>query len=347
MPFYAGIGSRDTPPIVYAIMADVAELLARKSWILRSGGADGADDAFERGCDRVRGGKQIWLPWPGFAARTTPPTLPDGRAVYSPSRGGWALAATFHPVWGKLKNSHKRLHARNVAQILGPSTDDAGWFEEPSAVVICWTKAGKGGGGTGQAIRLARNYGIQIIDLGNKAYATMNAQAIVRCAERFAEARSGIVNNPLVVNHRTIGEDAYGLKAAVYVGRGSNDTGWGNPFATKESKVEGTTPVETLDEALKGFVGHLASRRDLVARLPELAGRAVACWCAPNPCHGHILATLANSPAGNELATLAADDGQEWNRQSCENQIWGILGDWPTMTRPHVPDIPAQATLAF
>ena len=37
----------------------------------------------------------------------------------------------------------------------------------PSDFVICWTKGGKGQGGTGQALRLARDYNIPIFDCGN------------------------------------------------------------------------------------------------------------------------------------------------------------------------------------
>lgn len=33
-------------------------------------------------------------------------------------------------------------------------------------VVVCWTKEGKGGGGTGQGIRIARAYDIPVIDMG-------------------------------------------------------------------------------------------------------------------------------------------------------------------------------------
>ncbi|NYZ25158.1 hypothetical protein HND93_36125, partial [Azospirillum sp. ROY-1-1-2] len=66
MMHYAGIGSRETPPAVLEVMAAVGERLAQLGWVLRSGGAVGADQAFERGCDRVGGRKEIFLPWPGF-----------------------------------------------------------------------------------------------------------------------------------------------------------------------------------------------------------------------------------------------------------------------------------------
>ena len=67
MKFYAGIGSRKTPPSILRIMEHWADTLARDGWVLRSGGAPGADSAFERGA--LAGTTQIFLPWPGFEGR--------------------------------------------------------------------------------------------------------------------------------------------------------------------------------------------------------------------------------------------------------------------------------------
>ena len=35
----------------------------------------------------------------------------------------------------------------------------------------------------------------------------------------------------------------------------------------------------------------------LLARLPELKGKRLICWCAPLRCHGDVLHRLANAPA--------------------------------------------------
>jgi len=34
---------------------------------------------------------------------------------------------------------------------------------------------------------------------------------------------------------------------------------------------------------------HLPSRPDLLARLGELRGKALGCWCAPLACHADVL----------------------------------------------------------
>lgn len=36
---------------------------------------------------------------------------------------------------------------------------------DPVDFVVCWTKEAKGGGGTGQALRIARDRGIAVYDL--------------------------------------------------------------------------------------------------------------------------------------------------------------------------------------
>ena len=52
---YSGIGSRETPDNVLVVMEKLGAAFAKKGFVLRSGGADGADSAFERGCDSANG----------------------------------------------------------------------------------------------------------------------------------------------------------------------------------------------------------------------------------------------------------------------------------------------------
>jgi predicted Rossmann fold nucleotide-binding protein DprA/Smf involved in DNA uptake len=57
--YFGGIGSRETPENVLKIMTQLGYSLAKKDFILRSGGANGADLAFENGCDKANGKKEI------------------------------------------------------------------------------------------------------------------------------------------------------------------------------------------------------------------------------------------------------------------------------------------------
>lgn len=67
----------------------------------------------------------------------------------------------------------------------------------------------------------------------------------------------------------------------VYIGRPSK---WGNPFSLDEYERE---------EAIALYEQHLG--QELIEDLPELRGKTLGCWCAPKPCHGDVLARLANA----------------------------------------------------
>jgi len=151
--YYAGIGSRETPLIVQHLFRKVAFYLANQNYILRSGHAKGADDAFEIGCDNASGNKEIYLPWSGFEGSSSELIVSDPRA--------FEIAQKYHPYWHNLKQGGQKLQARNSHQVLGKD------LNTPSSFVLCWTKGGKGSGGTGQAIRIARDYNIPIFDAGS------------------------------------------------------------------------------------------------------------------------------------------------------------------------------------
>lgn len=70
----------------------------------------------------------------------------------------------------------------------------------------------------------------------------------------------------------------------VYVGRPSK---YGNPF--KEG-VDGTRA-----EVIQMFEEYLLSKPELLADVKrELRGKVLGCWCHPQPCHGDVLARIAN-----------------------------------------------------
>lgn len=152
MKCYAGIGSRDTPLHVQEYFGSLATFLSIKGFTLRSGGAQGADKAFEIGCDKVRGQKEIYLPWKYFEKSNSNLIVSDPNA--------YDIAKSFHHYWDNLSDGAKKLQARNSHQVLGLD------LETPSQFVVCWTKSGEGSGGTGQAIRIANHYGVPVFDAG-------------------------------------------------------------------------------------------------------------------------------------------------------------------------------------
>ncbi len=82
----------------------------------------------------------------------------------------------------------------------------------------------------------------------------------------------------------------------VYVGRGQGSS-WGNPFTWKKGTLaEFEVPM---DEVLPRYRAWVLSQPELVARIKrELRGKILGCWCAPKPCHGDILAAIANDDGG-------------------------------------------------
>jgi hypothetical protein len=146
--YYAGIGSRQTPPEVMEIMTSVSYWLSSLDYTLRSGGAKGADTAFERGSSK----SDIFLPWKGFNGNTGP--------LHPLTELHTQIAKEHHPIWDRLTPPVQKMHSRNVAQVLGLDC------KTPSDFVLCYTPNGSGSGGTGQALRIAKNYNIPIFDMG-------------------------------------------------------------------------------------------------------------------------------------------------------------------------------------
>jgi len=176
--FYAGIGSRQTPNEILEEMILIAMVLARTGFTLRSGGADGADTVFEEGCNLAEGKKEIFLPWHGFNNNQSP--------LNSPSPQAYNIASKFHPSWGKLKNSVKSLHARNVHQILGRD------LKTPCLFVVCYCT---GSGGTRLALDVAIDNRIPIINLVNREKYSTLLLTFCEINKVFIEAQNEIQKN--------------------------------------------------------------------------------------------------------------------------------------------------------
>lgn len=165
MRAYAGIGSRNTPNSVCIRIVKIARRLYRADYKLRSGGADGADFAFETGHDmeaqvsgRGKCKKEIYLPCEGFNCH------PSSR--WPPTQRAREIAAATHPRWYKLIEQHKLLHARNSHQVLGPDC------ASPVDFIVCWTDPHHSGG-TDQALRVAALHGITVYNLNSNDDATL------------------------------------------------------------------------------------------------------------------------------------------------------------------------------
>ena len=148
--YFAGIGSRETPVNMRPMIKQIMDTLNKKGWILRSGGAEGADTFFEK----FAKWKEIYLPWKGFNNN------PSTTFGYSPEAE--QIAKKFHPTYEQLSRGAKACMSRNSYQVLG------GDLKTPAICVICYTPTGKATGGTGQAIRIAEAHNIPVFNLKNR-----------------------------------------------------------------------------------------------------------------------------------------------------------------------------------
>lgn len=140
MERYAGIGSRRrTPAHIMRTMTLLAAKLEGLGYVLRSGGAQGCDKAFEAGVK-----------------------LSENKRIYRPKHATFEaikLASEYHPAWDRCTKPMMKLHGRNSMIILGENLDRAASF------VVCHTPDGKYSGGTGQGLRMADSYGIPIFNM--------------------------------------------------------------------------------------------------------------------------------------------------------------------------------------
>jgi len=72
-------------------------------------------------------------------------------------------------------------------------------------------------------------------------------------------------------------------KYDVYIGRPSK---WGNPFIYGKDGDR--------KEVVEKYEKWIRTRRSLMASLPQLKGKVLGCWCAPQLCHGDVLIKLVD-----------------------------------------------------
>ena len=168
---FAGIGSRETPDNVMGHMTQVAGAIDEMGGTLRSGGAKGADDAFEQGVVSLR--KEIYTPWDKFNGRTGPQCFVLTSQPLIVQQKAQLLAQRYHPAWNACTSGAQKLLTRNTMQVLGRQ------LNSPSLFVLCWAKGVKWDrdgliydvqGGTGLAVRLAHALHIPVIHMSDMAH---------------------------------------------------------------------------------------------------------------------------------------------------------------------------------
>lgn len=162
--YYAGIGSRTTPPDVLKTIYSLAKELGSSNFTLRSGGAEGCDSHFEGGARAVGANMEIYLPWEGFNQN-------ESKLFSYPKKIEDIAREVYGTRWNSLSQGAKKLMTRNVCQILGLDYT-------PVSFVVCYTSDGcessstrnRKTGGTGQAIDLASILDIPVFNIKNENY---------------------------------------------------------------------------------------------------------------------------------------------------------------------------------
>jgi len=128
--------------------------------------------------------------------------------------------------------------------------------------------------------------------------------------------------HPLVVHVRDMGG-----AEALYIGRWHRSPRYGtlpespyhNPFYLVSEADRWTVLVE--------FTGHLFDDPELVEQAKrELKGRTLACWCAPRPCHGDVLAWVANEGLGRQQCLDRIE--QLWEEDAKRGGVADRNGRW-------------------
>lgn len=156
MKFYTGIGSRETPIHILNLMTAIAISLCSLGYILRSGGAEGADTAFEAGAGLE---KEIYIPWNNFNGRSYNGITVPYKAPYEIEQQANLLVNRIHPAPELLSAGARKLHARNMYQVLGRELND------PSQFTVCYTEPTYRKGGTRTAVILSMENNIPVWNL--------------------------------------------------------------------------------------------------------------------------------------------------------------------------------------
>lgn len=93
-----------------------------------------------------------------------------------------------------------------------------------------------------------------------------------------------------VINIRNAPEGWRDDSQYVYIGRHNSryhvkSSKWANPYKIGRDG--------TREQVIALYRAYVSSTPRLSGALSELKGKTLVCWCAPQPCHGDVLAELA------------------------------------------------------
>lgn len=169
--FYTGVGSRSITDEEWDLMEGIAKWLSNCGFSLRSGKAEGSDSAFESGVEESKNkdNKEIYIPWENFKGGNE-----FGGTIIAldrPDSVNYAVTIHWikevHPAFDKLSQGARKLHQRNVHQVLGRDLENP----DPSLFLLaCANKTKKGSptGGTATAWAIAEANNVPCLNIRGK-----------------------------------------------------------------------------------------------------------------------------------------------------------------------------------
>lgn len=236
---YTGVGSRQTPLRQRQFLTSISKRLSATGFHLRSGHADGADKAFERGTNN----KTVFTPWKTFNGFTGK-FIPLTDEVYN-------LASIYYNEyrpkvkWIDMKDSVKKLMARNIYQVIGSDINNP----NPSDFLICYADVDSENnrvmGGTGFTVFVAQKFEVpifnisQIDDLKDIKY----LMTYVKYDTFFKFVQEMYLFHSDLIKTDKDNEIIEGLCSLKYI-----DREWGNGYKISEIKNYLDEPTRTLLE---------------------------------------------------------------------------------------------------
>ncbi len=175
--YYTGVGSRQTPFYILYMMSEIAIILEKKGYVLRSGCATGADAAFEDVLEDPKNNAEIYIPNKGFPFKMG--TIFKNHYIIPEERFGTGIDGLYckatrlihnydiHKGWKYCKPHIMKLHNRNMFQVLGIDLKSKSDFNVcyTRGKELLYTDTTRDTGGTGTSINASDIYKVPLFNL--------------------------------------------------------------------------------------------------------------------------------------------------------------------------------------
>eukprot|EP00698_Gefionella_okellyi_P003359 TRINITY_DN13123_c0_g1_i1.p1 TRINITY_DN13123_c0_g1~~TRINITY_DN13123_c0_g1_i1.p1 ORF type:complete len:143 (-),score=18.39 TRINITY_DN13123_c0_g1_i1:97-525(-) len=118
-----------------------------------------------------------------------------------------------------------------------------------------------------------------------------NKRSLDTADEHSVPSKRQTTSEAPTVVHLKRSKDVILQDCDVYIGRAMFRGGWKlrqskwyNPFTLKNSGSR--------SQIVKKYEDYILGKPELLDCLPELVGKSLGCWCAPEACHGDVLRRL-------------------------------------------------------